>query len=86
MILAVRLDDANEKIADYFLFHSDELKGPNLRFSHSTQARMNAFRFPTLTALIEQLFARTETSEGYNPSVPSLTHLMAMNKPPEGMK
>jgi len=55
VIFAIRLDQANEEIADYFLFHSDEMKArPNIRFSESTQARMDSFRFSTITAVIEQ--------------------------------
>ena len=41
VILAIRLDQANEEIAYYFPFHSDEMKArPNIRFSESTQARI----------------------------------------------
>ncbi len=63
VILAIRLDQANEEIAYYFPFHSDEMKArPNIRFSESTQARMDSFRFSTITAVIEQFLCGNKLS------------------------
>jgi DNA invertase Pin-like site-specific DNA recombinase len=51
-ILAIRLDEANDCIVDYFLLPSAMMKAPTFRFSERNRYRLESYHFATRDALL----------------------------------
>jgi DNA invertase Pin-like site-specific DNA recombinase len=55
---AVRLNEDNESVLDYFLFQSQEIQGPLVRFSERTLPRkVGANRMETIEAVVDRILA-----------------------------